>query len=233
VLRMLQHVSVQAGHRYQLAFDLRRADNKAMPHVMVCQRWLIYPQDCSVPRLAPQPAQEGWVHVAAELPLRSAGGGLFAPPLQLEISNEAAVALDIDNLSLQEVDSGRELLDNGSFSAANDYWFFSSDRNHMPWHVKNFFVNTVFELGWVGALVGAFFMLAVGAPLVARGLDGDVAAAVFLAAMAGCMMVGLFDSITDVPRLTILLLLLALAGNLRPQAARKRRHRSAQPEAGS
>jgi hypothetical protein len=34
------------------------------------------------------------------------------------------------------------------------------------------------------------------------------------------MMVGLFDSITDVPRLTILFLLIALAGSLK--AARKR-----------
>jgi hypothetical protein len=34
------------------------------------------------------------------------------------------------------------------------------------------------------------------------------------------MMVGLFDSITDVPRLTIVFLLVALAGSLKP--ARKR-----------
>jgi O-antigen ligase len=86
--------------------------------------------------------------------------------------------------------------------------------------VKNFAVNQLFELGWVGALATAFLLLVLGARMAARGLVGDSYAAVSLAALTGCMMVGLFDSITDVPRLTIVFLLVALAGSLKP--ARKR-----------
>jgi hypothetical protein len=220
VLRMLQHVDVQPGKRYQLQLDIRRRDADAWPQVLVCARWLIYPENCTVAKLKRQPLEPGWQTLRAELPARR-GGNPWGAPLQLEVwNNSSKAALEVDNVSLRELDSGRELVANGSFSDANAYWFFSSDRNHMPWHVKNFAINQVFELGWVGALATAFLLLAVGGKLAARGLEGDSYAAVSLAALTGCMMVGLFDSITDVPRLTLLFLLLALAGSLKP--ARKR-----------
>jgi len=188
---------------------------------MVCQRWLIYPEDCTVAKFgkleAPSP---NWQTLEAELPMRSTRNR-WGAPLILELYNNSRLApLAIDNVSLVEVDTGRELIRNGSFTDANDYWFFSSDRNHMPWHVKNFAVNQLFELGWVGLLATAFLLLAVCGRMVARGLAGESYAVVSLAALTGCMMVGLFDSITDVPRLSILFLLIALAGSLKP--ARKR-----------
>ena len=220
VLRMLQHVDLQAGKRYRLKLDIRRDQADAWPVAMVCQRWLIYPQDCSVAKFAPAAPGQGWQTLEAELPLRTARNR-WGAPLVLELYNRSHRAqLGIDNVSLVEVDSGRELIRNGGFSYANDYWFFSSDRNHMPWHVKNFAVNQLFELGWVGALATAFLLLALGGRMAARGLAGDSYAAVSLAALTGCMMVGLFDSITDVPRLTILFLLIALAGSLKPARQR-------------
>lgn len=232
ILRMLQRVDVQTGRRYVLALDYRSSSDKIGVRTIVCERWLIYPENCLAPTLPRAKWTPDWTHLEAPLAIRTSRDGLFATPLQLEIAADAnGGTLDVDNVSLREVDSGRELIRNGSFSDANDYWFFSSDRNHMPWHVKNFAVNAVFELGWVGAVATAFFLLAVGAPLLGRGLGGDLQAAVFLAAMTGCMMVGLFDSITDVPRLTILLLLLALAGNLQAVAPRRRRRRSAEDQA--
>jgi hypothetical protein len=226
VLRMLQRVDVQPGRHYMLSMDMRRSKDEPALYTLVCERWLIYPANCLGAQFAPAKWEPGWVHIQGALQVRNGGGGLLGPPMQLEIANQSATAtLDIDNVSLREVETGRELIANGNFSDANDYWFFSSDRDHMPWHVKNFAVSQVFEMGWVGGIVTAFFLLAVGAPLVARGLGGEVQAAVFLAAMTGCMMVGIFDSITDVPRLTILFLLLALAGNLKavPQKRRRRR----------
>lgn len=233
ILRFLQRVDVQPGRRYVLSLDYRTSSDKAGLSTAVCERWLLYPQSCLIPRIPGVKWTPEWVHVEQPLPPRTSTDGLIGTPMQLEIAVWSRTGtMDVDNVSLREVDTGRELIRNGSFSDANDYWFFSSDRNHMPWHVKNYAVNTVFELGWVGALATAFFLLAVGAPLVGRGLGGDLQAAVFLAAMTGCMMVGLFDSITDVPRLTILFMLLALAGNLQAVAQkRKRRRRSSEDQA--
>ncbi len=220
VLRMLQHVDVQPGKHYQFKLDIRRNSADATPVAMVCLRWLIYPLDCGVVKFGVQPLVEGWQSVTGELPVRGARGA-WGAPLVLELYNRSHKApLEVDNVSLVEVDTGRELIRNGSFTDANDFWFFSSDRNHMPWHVKNFAVNQLFELGWVGVTATAFLLLAVGGRLVARGLAGDSYAAVCLASLTGCMMVGLFDSITDVPRLSILFLLIVMAGSLK--AARKR-----------
>ncbi|WP_431475827.1 hypothetical protein [Massilia eburnea] len=226
---MLQHVDVQPGKRYQLKLDIRRNSADASPVAMVCLRWLIYPLDCKVASFGKLPLVEGWQTITGELPLRTARGE-WGAPLVLELYNRSHKApLEIDNVSLVELETGRELIRNGSFTDANDFWFFSSDRNHMPWHVKNFAVNQVFELGWVGLVATAFLLLAVGGRLVARGLTGDSYAAVCLASLTGCMMVGLFDSITDVPRLSIVFLLIALAGSLK--AARKRIKVRRQPSA--
>ena len=147
--------------------------------------------------------------------------GSWGAPLVLELYTRSHKApLEVDNVSLSEVGSGRELIRNGGFTDANSFWFFSSDRNHMPWHVKNFAINQLFELGWAGLLATAFLLLALGGRMAARGLSGDSYATVSLAALTGCMMVGLFDSITDVPRLPILFLLIALAGSLKPARTR-------------
>jgi len=220
VLRMLQHVDVQPGRHYQLRLDIRRNSADAMPVAMVCLRWLIYPLDCGVVKFGVQPLAEGWQTLSGTLPVRGARPA-WGAPLVLELYNRSHKApLEVDNVSLVEAETGRELIRNGSFTDANDYWFFSSDRNHMPWHVKNFAVNQLFELGWAGVIATAFLLLAVGGRLLARGLAGDNYAAVCLASLTGCMMVGLFDSITDVPRLSTLFLLVALAGSL--QVARKR-----------
>ncbi|MCE3261600.1 MAG: hypothetical protein K0R43_679 [Pseudoduganella sp.] len=230
VLRMLQHVDLAPGKRYALKLDIRRQSAEATPVAMVCARWLIYPMDCSVPRLKAPPLAPGWHTVEAELPLRGQAAA-WGAPLVLELYNRShKAALEVDNVSLRELDSGRELLRNGSFSQANDYWFFSSDRHHMPWHVKNFAINQYFELGWTGVLATAALLLALGAPLVARALGGEHFASVCLAALTGCMMVGLFDSITDVPRLSLLFLLIALAGSLKParQRIKVRRQRAGQ-----
>jgi hypothetical protein len=220
VLRMLQHVDVQPGKRYRLKLDIRRNSADAWPEVLVCQRWLIYPQDCSVAKVQRPAPVQGWQTLEGELPARAARAN-WGAPLILELYNRSHKApLEVDNISLVEADTGRELIRNGGFTEANNYWFFSSDRNHMPWHVKSFAVNQLFELGWVGVMATAFLLLAVGAPMAGRGLGGEHFATVCLASLTGCMMVGLFDSITDVPRLTILFLLIALAGSLK--AARKR-----------
>jgi len=232
-LRFLQHVDVRPGARYTVSADLRRSADQVIPRIALCERWLLYPRACQHVRLQLKKGERGWQHYEGTVT------AVFEPhwlagyaPVQLQIASESASgALDVDNVSVRDVASGRELLANGGFDAANDYWFFSSDRNHMPWHVKNFVLSSVFEMGWVGAAAMILLLLAVAARLLRGALAGDEMSAVFLASLTGAMMVGLFDSITDVPRLTLLLLLLALAGALVPAPARAVRRPVASPQA--
>jgi hypothetical protein len=218
VLRVLQHVDLSQGSRYRLSLDIRRSTKAAQIHVSICERWLLYPQNCVPARLKLLPADGAWHHyeVALEPGPLAARSGLLRPPTQLEIAAEGANAsIDVDNVSLRDL-GGPELISNGSFSNANDYWFFSSDRNHMPWHVKNFVVNTIFEQGWLGLVVLSLLICYVAGDLAVRGLHGDLSASVYLAALAGFLVVGMFDSLFDVPRLTLVFFMVLVVAVLRP-----------------
>jgi hypothetical protein len=225
VLRMLQHVKLNGARRYLLSVDVKRTRANAGLTMAVCERWLLYPQNCISAPLKLQGADGAWRHyeVALEAGALAKPSGMLHTPTQLEISTDGAnAAVDIDNLSLRDPASGTELIRNGSFSYANDYWFFSSDRNHFPWHVKNFVVNTFFEQGWVGLIAMAMLLCYVAGDLTARGLHGETEAGIYLASLAGLMVVGLFDSLFDVPRLTLLFFLLITAAVMRPAAPTQR-----------
>lgn len=230
-LRSLQTVELKPGARYELSLDVRRTQPKADLDIAICERWLLYRQNCVAPRVRLAPADGKWHHYSLPFEAGSLGAGA---PMQtrtmLELSANAvgpSTALDIDNLSLRETATGAELLRNGSFSSGKDYWFFSSDRNHMPWHAKNFVVNTFFELGWLGSVVLALLLLYAAGDLTARALHGEAMAAVYLASLAGMMVVGMFDSLTDVPRLTVVLMLVLMAATLREAKPPTRRRHAA------
>ena len=124
----------------------------------------------------------------------------------------------IDNVSLIGPD-GRELLVNGNFAESMDRWFTTSDRFHLPWHIKNLGLNLLFDQGIIGLLLfallccDAFFRLITG---VAR---GHPFAPFLAAALAGFLLVGLFDSLLDVPRLAFLSYLLLMASLALPKVA--------------
>jgi hypothetical protein len=238
VLRVLQHVDLHGGVPYRMALDVRRGDDRTGMTVAVCERWLLYPESCAVAPIVLKQGERGWVHyevpLTAELPPRR---WPLRAPTQLEISVDGGIGVvDVDNVRLVDTASGQNLVANGDFSQANDHWFFSSDHNHFPWHVKNFAVDVVFEMGWCGAFAMALLLLPLAAGLAGRGLRGELDASVHLAALAGLMAVGMFDSIIDVPRLTLLFALIVFAAALvpaaRPKAAAQRvRRRRALAEA--
>lgn len=237
-LRSLQTVRLEPGARYQLDLDVRRTQPKAALNIAICERWLLYPQNCVIPPLRLAPADDQWHHYTLPVAAGALGaGGVLAPRTLLELSANAvgpSTVLDVDNLSLRDLATGAELLRNGSFSSGNDFWFFSSDRNHMPFHAKNVVVNTFFELGWLGSIVLGLLLLYVAGDLLARALHGEAMAPVYLASLAGMMAVGMFDSLTDVPRLTVVLFLVLLAATLRaapaPQTARAKSARPRQAD---
>lgn len=219
VIRFLQHVDLNPNSAYRVSFDIRRTSDKMEFGLSVCERWMLYPQNCVNAPAKLAPADGNWHHY--ELPWNSGPLGartsILPTPVQLEISSYGANSyLDVSNVSLIETATGRDVVRNGSFAHGNDFWFFSSDRNHFPWHVKNFFVNELFETGWVGLAAMSLLLCYVAVNLLMRGMRGELAASVYLASLAGFVIVGLFDSIFDVPRLTLLFFLLMFAATLRP-----------------
>lgn len=222
MLRLLQRVRIAPDTAYILGIDVRHRHADAYLHVRLCQRLLLYPQNCvDAPLQLGSPAS-GWRHYQLAFDSASLGSGNWwqRAPVQLEIAAEGEPRpVDIDNVSLRDAASEHEAIRNGSFSDGNNYWFFSSDHHHLPWHIKNLALNLYFELGLFGLLAFGAVLLGALASLLARAWRGDTTAACWFVSLTGFLIVGLFDSLIDVPRITLLFLLLLCASQLRPAAA--------------
>lgn len=218
-LRILQRVSIQPWTPYMVELDVRNPGPPAYLHVNLCARQLLYPEQCTTTPLPLLATGDAWRHYqfVVNSALLGRGPPYWRAPVQLEFSADGQDAtLDVDNISLRDAITEHEQLRNGSFTDGNDYWFFSSDRHHLPWHIKNMALNLYFELGALGLTGYAGLLLAVGATLLRRMLLGERAAAVWLASLTAFHAVGLFDSLFDVPRIALLSMLLMCASALRP-----------------
>ena len=219
---------------YTLALDVRRSGPMPVLLVRLCQRQLLYAQACvPIPlRLqAPPPGSPvpAWQHY--EVPFDSkwlgAGAWLLRPPVQLELAASGAAessVIDVDNVSLR-APGGEELVANGQFTQANNDWFFSSDHHHLPWHVKNLALQLLVETGWCGALAMLGLFSLASLRLLRQAAQAGPArhcALACAAALAGFLVVGLFDSLLDVPRIALLCqltLLCALLQGVAPAAS--------------
>ncbi|MGK5037026.1 hypothetical protein [Janthinobacterium sp. LB3P118] len=225
LLRLLQRLPLQPATRYTLALDARRSGAMPVLLVRLCQRQLLYAQNCvHVPlRLRlPQPGApaDAWQHyeVAFDSAWLGAGAWLLRPPVQLELAasgTATASVIELDNLSLR-APGGEELILNGRFTQANNYWFFSSDHHHLPWHIKSLALQLLVETGWCGALSMLGLLALAGLRRLRQAAAGDQGALACAAALLGFLVVGLFDSLLDVPRIALLCYLMLLCALLQP-----------------
>src|SRR5262249_18059548 len=129
------------------------------------------------------------------------GGHPFAPRLlSFSIANKAkATLLEVRDVHLLEA-GGEDLLAHGDFSHRMAHWFCSSDRTRLPWHLKNVFVHVLFDQGVFGLCV--FVLMLVGGlwRLVFGSARAHPLAPAIAASLVGFVVVGLFDSLVDVPR---------------------------------
>ena len=217
LLRMLQSVDIAPRRQYLLGLDVRNGGPPGFLRINLCERLLLYPQNCLQTPMRQIPHAPYWQRY--QFRLNSGVLGTTSRPVRLEIAAEGRnAAIDIDNVSLRGLLDNHELLRNGAFSEANNYWFFSSDRHHLPWHIKNLGLNLYFELGWPGLLAYATLLSSACASLLHRihtKRDSTMAAAL-LAALLAFQVVGLFDSLLDVPRITLVSTLLLCAAALQP-----------------
>ena len=93
-----------------------------------------------------------------------------------------------------------------------DFWFFTSDRDHLPWHAKNLFVHTYVEQGALGLGVLLLALATAFVRLLRQPTRLQTHAATLLAALVGVTTVGLVDSLLDMPRITLFLTLLLWLG---------------------
>ena len=200
LLRISQRVRVP---RQPVQVQLQvRSDRHSGVHLELCEKHLLYNGACLLKEVDLPATGTNWQTVRTPLEGETVSrGDPFAPRiLSFSIGNRArGTLLEVRDVRLLEA-NGDDLLVNGDFSQGMAHWFFSSDRNHLPWHLKNVFVHVLFDQGLFGLcvfvlmLLGGLWRLSVGSA-AAHPLAPAIAGS-----LAGFVVVGLFDSLVDVPR---------------------------------
>ena len=222
MFRFSQRVSPPAGAS-TVRVDVR-ATAPLVLHLEVCEKQLLYNDACVIRQVQVQPKNGAWqsLSVALEGERVPSRGYWVAPKLMMfsvSLFTQGSV-VDLDNLHLTDA-SETPLLRNGGFEQDLASWFFTSDRHHMPWHIKSLFMHVLFDQGvvglvlWLALTAGALWRLSLG-PARSHALAPALAGA-----LLGFAVVGLFDSLLDVPRIATLyyfLVLVALSIR-RPQTA--------------
>lgn len=188
--------------------------------VQVCRKHLLYANPCAS-AMVPLSGSKHWTTVTRVLddPLMAAVGSLPRTTV-LTLGTTGPTPIDLDDIELTDAQL-RPLVANGGFEDGGARWFFSSDRDHLPWHAKNLFVHAFVEQGALGAVAMLLILAGALLRLVRRPTRLQAHAPTLLAALVGLATVGMVDSLLDMPRITVFLLLLAwLALNLRQPPAR-------------
>ena len=231
MLRLSQRTARPQGG-VTVKLKLRGAPGSSV-HAEICIKHLLYDMQCQTAGarlpLPPKPAVGAPLAAAASAPAwQTVQLVLNGQPLVDDAwilprvttfslaSDNARAGLDIAEVSATDA-QGRELLANGNFRADGARWFFSSDRFHLPWHAKNMVLHLFVEQGMFGVLTMGLMGLCALVVCLARVRRLPLASAL-AAALAGGWTVGMVDSVLDMPRLALLLLLLTtIAIAQRPQ----------------
>jgi hypothetical protein len=212
-LYMAQRVPVTEGRHYALSLRARSGNANARLGAPLCEKHLLNSFRCQW-QVVPVPADGSWHTQSITIDSGPVGAGNWFTrrPVELSLYNETeGTLIDVDDIQLQD-ESGERLIRNGDFSAGGDYWFFKT-HSHLPWHIKNLWVEILFDQGWFGLISFLLLIVAVIAHLGRAVWRGDHLAGVLLASTGGFLTVGLFGSLFDTPRIaTLFFLLVALAG---------------------
>ena len=208
ILRLSQRISRPQG--LAKAVLVLSNDQATTLHAEVCIKHLLYDALCQLASV--QVAPSGGRLQTVEIML--AGPALPADPWYarrhtvFSVATESAQApISLRRVALLDAD-GSDLLANGNFAQGGARWFFSSDRNHMPWHAKNMVVHLLFEQGRLGLAAMLLLSAAAGWALMLGRARGHAMAPALAGALAGFWVVGMIDSLLDLPRIATLFLLL-------------------------
>lgn len=201
-----QRVNVRHGEPLTVSARLRTTQGQGL-QVLLCEKDLVQSRACGVANLR-IPADGRWhrVEVPVTLPV-NAYAGWPARPVRFTLFHGGGGIVEIDDLSLRD-GQHQELLRNGDFELQAKHWLYSSDM-HLVWHMKNLWLQVLFEQGAMGVLAHAVLLLAglAGAWRAARHNPWFLAFGMAMLAFQG---IGLIDSVIDSPRFSHLYLSIAM-----------------------
>lgn len=229
IYRFSQRVPALPG-RWQVDARLRPSGELRL-HVEICAKHLLYDAGCSTGSQVLRPQSGTWQTVSIRTDGSVTPAGPQGLPTLAMFSIAVATAgakLEIDQLRLIAPD-GREIGRNPGFQDGLAGWFFSSDRHHLPWHAKNLGLHLLIEQGAIGLV--AFSLLMIGALARLARRDAGPMAGTLAGALTGFLVVGLFDSLLDAPRVAWVCYLLAAWALLAPRTAVRQAAQTARDDA--
>lgn len=211
IFRVSQRLNFDVSGPFDVLVKFRNKTDVSI-HLEVCEKHLLYVAACAIGRTSAKASNGAWQVAQVRLsgPLLN-GGAWFAPRIKMFSLgvNSPSGLVEIDALVLSS-SGGSNLLLNSDFSNDMQNWFFSSDRDHMPWHAKNIFINVLFDQGVVGLTILLLLTLTALFRLGFGNASQNELSPYFLVAISGFLVVGLFDSLLDVPRVALVFYLLIL-----------------------
>jgi hypothetical protein len=218
--RFAQRVRTRPREVYAIGLDVR-SEAEAGLHIEVCEQHLLYNGGCAVAEVPVHPTGGGWQRIVVEARSDDLGESRWYAPRLAFFSIAMTTRLrsvDIDNVSVLDR-KGNELVANGSFDEGGQRWFFVSDRYHLPWHIKSLYLDVLFETGWIGVGLFALALLTAFHRLLVSSARRHPLAPYLASALAGYLIVGLFDTLVDVPRVAFLFWLLLFVSVFLPSPA--------------
>ena len=207
---MTQKLPIRPDTTYRLEARVRAMSEGASFVLSLCPKLVLFfhrwQPNCL--RAGERPAEVGvWEELSVEVDSGRLGAYWpFSLPPTLMLSSGGM----IDVTDVRILNDWDNLVANGDFSDAGDYWIMASDFNHLSWHAKNLFLHVLVENGVLGlALFLAAILLALVRLKRARPSQALLANGL-VAALLSFLLVGLFGTLIDNTRPALLFYVILL-----------------------
>ncbi len=140
-------------------------------------------------------------------------------PLLLGLRHLSA-ASDMDILGLQALPASAASLRNGDFAQGMQHWFFYTDLAHLPYHVKNLWLQAWFDTGWLG-LACLILLVGIGVWRAHAGAGVRPEQRFFMLGVLVVGVLGLFGSPLDSARVSWLFYFFLASVLLAPASPRR------------
>lgn len=237
-VKLSQRIGLSPNNLYHLSVDVRTSDPEALLQIRICHRQLINPTEwnptCWMVQENIKNTHGQWQSLNYNLPSKDLGSLEFylKAPLVITFENrreygfnlKQQTLLDIDNLSIKS-SLGEELIKNGDFEKGIDNWYAFYDFNHLPWHIKNLFVNVYFDSGIIGLVMSILLIGYSATNMFNQYSNKNYFSYACLLSVIGFLCVGCFGTMIDGPRISFLFYFIILINMASPSRRLTKNHR--------
>tara|TARA_R110001592_G_scaffold246427_1_gene508266 strand:+ start:96719 stop:99076 length:2358 start_codon:yes stop_codon:yes gene_type:complete len=222
-----QRVSIQSNTTYDLVLKIR-AEQPGRVAFFLCERNLIFASNfmanCKVSAVKFNATSGEFIEVSTTLDSGKVGARhwLNRWPTTLYLKNfSKAGVVDIKEIYFGH--QGEQLLENSQFSRGTDSWFFYNDFAHLPWHIKNTYLQSWYHFGWLGFVL--FLVLGIATVVSAIRIQerGSMINMAFATGIIAIAVFGVFGSPLDSPRVSWLFYFYIFASLLKSKSDVSRR----------